>query len=57
MTNRESEILEIIKKQPDIEQSEIASRLNIARASGCGAYIQPSEKGVYQRADIPRKRF
>lgn len=33
MTNRESEILEIIKKQPDIEQSEIASRLNIARAS------------------------
>lgn len=33
MTNREREILEIIKKQPDIEQSEIASRLNIARAS------------------------
>lgn len=26
MTNREREILEIIKKQPDIEQSEIASR-------------------------------
>lgn len=33
MTNREREILDIIKKQPDIEQSEIASRLNIARAS------------------------
>ena len=26
MTNREREILEIIKKQPDIEQSKIASR-------------------------------
>lgn len=33
MTNREREIFEIIKKQPDIEQSEIASRLNIARTS------------------------
>lgn len=33
MTNREREILEIIKQQPDIEQSEIAARLNIARAS------------------------
>lgn len=33
MTNREREILEIIKQQPDIEQSEIAARLNIARPS------------------------
>ncbi len=33
MTNREREILDIIKQQPDIEQSEIAARLNIARAS------------------------
>lgn len=57
MTNRESEILEIIKKQPDIEQSEIASRLNIARASVAVHISNLQKKGVYQRADIPRKRF
>ncbi len=33
MTEREREILEIIKRQPDIDQSEIASRLNITRSS------------------------
>ncbi|MDO4566652.1 MAG: PfkB family carbohydrate kinase [Oscillospiraceae bacterium] len=33
LTQREREILNIIKAQPEIEQSEIASRLHIARAS------------------------
>ncbi|CDF59203.1 PfkB family carbohydrate kinase [Thermobrachium celere] len=33
MTNREREILELIKKNPFITQEEIASKLNIARAS------------------------
>lgn len=46
MTNREREILEIIKKQPDIEQSEIASRLNIARAS-VAVHISDLQKKGY----------
>ncbi|NLY20375.1 MAG: winged helix-turn-helix transcriptional regulator, partial [Tissierellia bacterium] len=45
MTNREKEILEIIRNNPQISQNDIAKKLNITRSSVGGHIANLIEKG------------
>ena len=48
MTDREQQILEILKRNPLIPQQELASQLNISRSAVAGHIMQLTRKGYIQ---------
>ena len=46
MTNREKEILEIIRRNPLISQKDLAGRLGITRSSVAGHIMNLTDKGL-----------
>ncbi|MFT9487595.1 MAG: carbohydrate kinase [Tepidibacillus sp.] len=57
LTSKEKEIIEILRKNPFIEQEEIANQLGLARSSVAGHLARLSKKGILQRGYILNERM